>query len=272
MATEPRNEVRVCKAAKRLIEERDGGPLVDTECPDKTEHRKQAVELLFESPTKRYAIEHTRIESFPQQIADGMAFSCLLGPLETDHLAGELPGIYTLVVAVGATNSIPVSDHERIRTLVKQWILANASKAVEGRGNQGSVSEQPPGVPFPLTLHGRVGSASRLFVARYPPDELETQRLQRVQIALKRKIPKLVAHKADGRETVLVLESCDIGLGNFSDIGVAVSKALATFGDQPDSIILVETATTPWHVWPLKDGATVDTSQDFIEIDPDELE
>ena len=74
MATEPRNEERVCKAAKRLIEERDGGPLVDTECPDKTEHRKQAVDLLFESPTKRYAIEHTRIESFPQQIADGKAW------------------------------------------------------------------------------------------------------------------------------------------------------------------------------------------------------
>ena len=36
MASEPRNEERVCKAAKRLIEERDGGPLVDTECPDKT--------------------------------------------------------------------------------------------------------------------------------------------------------------------------------------------------------------------------------------------
>ena len=271
MATEPRNEERVCKAAKRLIEERDGGPLVDTECPDKTEHRKQAVELLFESPTKRYAIEHTRIESFPQQIADGKAFSCLLEPLETD-LAGELPGIYTLVVAVGATNGIPVSDHERIRTLVKQWILANASKAAEGGGNQGSVSEQPPGVPFPLTLHGRVGSASRLLVARCTPDELETQRLQRVQTALNRKIPKLVAHKADGRETVLVLESCDTGLGNFSDIGVAVSKALAAFSNQPDSIILVETETTPWYVWPLKDGATVHTSQDCIEIDPDELE
>ena len=271
MATEPRNEERVCKAAKRLIEERDGGPLVDTECPDKTEHRKQAVELLFESPTKRYAIEHTRIESFPQQIADGKAFSCLLEPLETD-LAGELPGIYTLVVAVGATNGIPVSDHERIRTLVKQWILANASKAAEGGGNQGSVSEQPPGVPFPLTLHGKVGSASPLLVARCIPDELETQRLQRVQTALNRKIPKLVAHKADGRETVLVLESCDTGLGNFSDIGMAVSKALAAFSNQPDSIILVETETTPWYVWPLKDGATVHTSQDCIEIDPDELE
>ena len=80
-------------------------------------------------------------------------------------------------------NGIPVSDHERIRTLVKQWILANASKAAEGGGNQGSVSEQPPGVPFPLTLHGRVGSASRLLVARCTPDELETQRLQRVQTA-----------------------------------------------------------------------------------------
>ena len=147
MATEPRNEERVCKAAKRLIEERDGGPLVDTECPDKTEHRKQAVELLFESPTKRYAIEHTRIESFPQQIADGKAFSCLLEPLETD-LAGELPGIYTLVVAVGATNGIPVSDHERIRTLVKQWILANASKAAEGGGTKAVFQSSRQASPF----------------------------------------------------------------------------------------------------------------------------
>ena len=66
--------------------------------------------------------------------------------------------------------------------------------------------------------------------------------------------------------------SIERSLGNFSDIGVAVSKRLAAFSDQPDSIILVETERTPWYVWPLKDGASVHTSQDCIEIDPDELE
>jgi hypothetical protein len=45
---------------------------------------KPAVELRFETATERFALEHTRIESFPEQINKGKQFAQLLGPLESD--------------------------------------------------------------------------------------------------------------------------------------------------------------------------------------------
>lgn len=78
LRVEPKNEEHVCQAVMHVVEARDGGPLRITDRPDRSERRQEAVEMLFESPTHRYAMEHTRIESFLRQIADGKAFSDLL--------------------------------------------------------------------------------------------------------------------------------------------------------------------------------------------------
>ena len=255
MTIELKNEEPICRAVMCLIEGRDGGPMTVTDRPDRTDRRRPAVELLFESPSKRYAIEHTRIESFPSQIADGKAFSDLLEPLET-ALSGRLPGCFMLVVAVGATDGIRASDHWRIRGLVERWILSRAS-SLEGQGPSSTVTEQPPGVPFPLILHRtptRRGSRLRIFRGR--PEELEPQRAGRVQQAVARKCPKLAVQKVDGRETILVLESDDIALANCADICASVSLALAGRDDVPDSVFLVDTAGgRPWYLWALKEGA-----------------
>ena len=66
MLTEPKNEQRVCEEIIRIIGERDGRPMTITGRPDQTERQEEAVELLFTSPTKQYAMEHTRIESFSE--------------------------------------------------------------------------------------------------------------------------------------------------------------------------------------------------------------
>lgn len=126
-------------------------------------------------------------------------------------------------------------------------------------------------MPFPLTLHRSERSRSRLTISRFWPDDLEKWRTERVLEAVARKCPKLSAHKADGRETVLVLESDDIALGNFADIGVAFSRAIAGRNDVPDSAFLAETEGRPWYVWTLKEGADVYPSQRLLDSDPVEV-
>jgi hypothetical protein len=267
--SEPRNEEHVCHAVVRLIAQRDGGPAIVTDRPDKTERQRQAVEMLFESPTARYAMEHTRIESFPGQIVDGVMFSRLLEPLEKE-LTGRLPGRYSLTVGVGATDGIRASDQQRIRELVKRWIMSKA-ESLDTRGAGSVVTEQPPGVPFAITLLRSSLPGSRMVISRSWPDALEEQRLKRVQTALARKCPKLAEYKAENRQTVLVLESDDIGLGCHGAIREAVAKAVVSRDDVPDRIFLAETETRPWFVWALKEGADVYPSQRLLDYEPFEV-
>ncbi len=260
MNTEPRNEDQACHAAMAAIKTRDGDELTITDRPDKTERQLPAVEMLFESEKIRYAMEHTRIESFPQQIADGVAFSRLLGPLEE---LKNLPGRFRLVVQVGAAKRIRFSEHQRMQNLVADWIVPKAAflaDELEAKG-QTSISAEIPGVPFPLTLVRTDQHGSKLFVARFMPAVLEELRVDRMREALERKCPKLATCQSEGRRTVLVLESNDIALGNHHDIGAAFAKTITERNDPPDQVFLVETETRPWFIWALKEGTKVYPSQ-----------
>ena len=139
MATkEPKNEQAICKGLMQLIGERHGETVTATCQPDTIERNLPAVELLFETPTTKFAIEHTRIESFPNQIVDGKQFAQLLAPLETE-LEGRLPGFYFLFVDVGEAK-VPVSQHGAIRTAVTDWILGHCETLKEQEGIRGDTS------------------------------------------------------------------------------------------------------------------------------------
>ncbi len=119
---EPKNEQALCKAVIHLIGERRGEPITKIEPVDTKERTRPAVEWRFETPTARFALEHTRIESFPNQIVKGKQFAQLLEPLETD-LAGRLPGTFFLIADVGAA-AAPSAKHEQIRKDLAAWIMA----------------------------------------------------------------------------------------------------------------------------------------------------
>jgi hypothetical protein len=92
--------------------------------------------------------EHTRIESYPQQIADGQHFIALLEPLESE-LAGKLPeGRYGLVIDSRAAGKVSSSASPRVRAAVKEWVLQNApileAKRHSRRDEASSVRATPP--------------------------------------------------------------------------------------------------------------------------------
>ncbi len=259
VAKEAKNEQHICRAVMRLIADRRGERIINAEPVDSVVRDRPAVEWVFETPTMRFALEHTRIESFPKQIAEGKRFAHLLEPLETE-LTGKLPGTFFLSVDVGAAKA-PSASHAEVRKALSEWILAN-SAALDpaeqtGRQDYCKITEIPLGVPFEVTLHRDSNYDSQLFIMQNLPSSRQSLRRDRIREALTRKCPKLLDAQREGHVSVLVLESDDIALANRVAIAEISVAELAARDDAPDVVIWARTGTQPWKAWLLKEGLVV---------------
>lgn len=256
VAEEPKNEQRICKAVMSLVAHRRGERIISAQPVDAVVRDRPAVEWVFDTPTAKFAVEHTRIESFSNQIAEGKLLAQLLGPLEAE-LAGKLPGAFFLIVDVSAAKA-PMTEHAKIRKVLADWILARGAslEPEEQSGPDGKcdVTEKPAGVPFEVTLHRDADYDSRLFIMQNLPGDRESLQRDRIRTALARKCPKLLQASKDGRVSILVLESDDVALANRRAIANATVAELSTRDDTPDIVIWARTSTSPWKAWLLKDG------------------
>ena len=239
-----------------LLAERTGERIIKAEPIDTVVRNRPAVELIYETSSQRFAFEHTRIESFPKQIADGKQFSHLLEPLETE-LSGQLPGAFFLIVDAGVAKA-RAADSVRIRKALAEWILANAGgldpEERTGRGGNCCITAMLPGVPFQATLHRDSDYESRLFLMQGLVGDLQRLRRARIAEALARKCPKLQMAHNDGCVSVLILESDDIALANRVVVAEATVAELARRGDAPDVLVWDRTSTNPWKCSFIKDG------------------
>jgi ribosomal protein S9 len=161
--TEPKNERAVCLGALRFLGDRRGEQIQVLEEPDRVERRQQAVEMVAASDSARFVVEHTRVESFEGQIADGKRLDDLLGRLET-ALPSFLPaGSYDIIIQPHAAGRIRVGQLDNVRLAVAKWILETAPGLKPGPDGDfaetdvvderpWSITARPPGVPFDVTL------------------------------------------------------------------------------------------------------------------------
>ena len=266
--TEPKNERAVCLGALRFLERRRGERIQISSEPDRVERQQQAVEMVAVSDSARYVIEHTRVESFESQIADGKRFSDLIGSLE-HSLVPSLPlGTYEIIVPSLAARSVPGRHAEAVRAALEAWVVDTAAELKLGPDGDfaetdrvderpWSITAQPPSVPFAVTLQRRPpDDRVVVFVMRFTPPEIEDARRSRIRTALARKCPKLAAAKQHNEAlSVLLLESDDIALANRHVISEAVVGELEVRSDGPDFVFLVETDRgLAWQLWVVKDG------------------
>jgi len=253
------HEEKVLGAALLYIGKLTGETLTTFSRPEARERRRKTVDLLAQGSSSKYAIEHTRIESFDGQILDNYQFSDLLGPIPL-MVAGFLPAENRFVLSVGTKAVKGVKDPERVRNALITWIHEKAPllKPGSNRHLPGTyVREFPPDVPFEVSLSRWHSRRKGLTIGRLEPGDLEEQRQMRIRTALAEKCPKLHRAKSGGRVSVLVLESDDLALANCSLVASAVLEELKTRDDVPDQIYLVETEAEPWAVWTIKCGSPV---------------
>jgi hypothetical protein len=269
--------------ARVLAQRRGGGEVHVTDEPDKQDRTRPAVDLIARDDQGSWALEHTRIESFPDQLLDDRQLLDLLEPL-TSELRGSVgvPGIFHLAVAPRAVaGATPARD---IRAALASWVRKHAPTLAVGSpltAPHHTITEAPPGVPFEVTLTRWPGpNRGDVRLMRNVPADLEDQRVTRLTKALDDKITKLLAASDGDITSVLILEDTDVALANLGLIVQALSTAAEGQSRLPDVIVLVETvpetpaASTaivvkegerwwpsfPYDRWPLDVGGECDAS------------
>jgi len=248
---------KACDAVLRMIAQREGAAPTDVKCPDQL--RKGGVEIVCRIGPRLFALEHTLIESYPDQMLDSVNFGKIIAPLEK-MLEGRLPktGWFWLTVEPNSLQAVRNHQIEQVREAIESWVLERASALKVGQWIR---SDDLTGVSFRIWLaldSTPLDYCGRLKVARHAPGDAEQLRRQRINKALSDKLPKLNLWKTENNAvSVLVLEDTDQSLSNCVVAGEAVKAELAFFPMPPDQIYLVDSKASPWTVYLLKHGPLV---------------
>lgn len=159
--------------------------------PDLEERNRPEIDAV----AGRYAIEHTRLDSFPGQTEDTEFFSRLAALQATLALDYRL----TISLPVGALS--PGTNWDEILARVEQWITGEAHALPVGEH-----SIAVDGVPFAMEVRrGDATWAPGLRIGRQDPGDFGFAEVLRHLAA--RKINKLRPHRAAGAVAILLIET-----------------------------------------------------------------
>jgi hypothetical protein len=264
----PDNQGKCCDAVLRILEERLGRSRSDLQFPELEEHAAR-VELACRIGGNSFALEHTKLLAYPDQIQDGVNFLKALAPLEHD-LSGRLPktGSFMLIVPWLAFRGLSTKEAVRIREVIAAWVLEVApTMKLNGRGCATTMAT-PRGVPFPVSIDAWVGpqdSPGTFRIARREPPDLEAMRLTAAGKALADKLPKLRVWSEFGAKSVLILETEDVTLANHHGKAIAALQQLLPMdGYVPDYVFFVYAQTAPWLVQTLVMERTIWSEADIL--------
>lgn len=240
-------------AVARLLAHREGMNADDVRIvavPERdTPSEDNLVDLVVEVEGERWAIEHTQVETYENQLQDDARLRSLVDPIR-DAVSSELPvGHYTLVVPIGVVDGIKGRELETLRAEITAAIEASAEALCEeGKAQQFvrkrvDVEASIEGIELQYRPPYEPGDRS-FNVGRWSLDEIEDERRRRLERALRDKVPKLTAaiEEGDAERSVLVLEDADIALSNPWLIQHAIEE-IETATTAPDWTVVVLTAT-----------------------------
>lgn len=151
-----------------------------------------------------FAIEHTSIDTVPNQRRDSDWFMRAVGDIEQELDVKQA----RLNITVEYDAITLGQDWTAVRVALKAWVMGVAPTLVDGR----HVVEKSTAIPF--RLHVVKSSALRpgVFFGRFAPDDDTLS--ARIQASIGRKSEKLAKYQALGVVTVLLVENGDIALMN----------------------------------------------------------
>ena len=250
------------------------------------------MEYRFDLGDTHYALEHTFIEPFEDEVRSGTHFSEFLKPIlvELEYAMPE-PGFYQATFPLDPSAGMKPRERAEAQRKCIVWLRETATTLHDQKpelgqhdiyGHDTHVREKPDGVPFEIHLKREIfrdmpeKAKGRLIVARFAPTGYEDRRVDRIRRAFDAKCPKLARCQAEGARTMLALEANDVSLTNHALVGDAVEQVLAVRSDAPAEVFYIDTTIeTSWTVWSLcRDGVMwpdEDTRQRYQEFAPADL-
>ena len=272
----PKNEGKACDAVVKTLERRTRKVRSEIRHPER-DRVGPPVELRLKLGEREYAIEHTVIEPFENNIKAELTVVEIRQYL-IQSLTGQLPGPMYYVLQVPKDVCLPRKKVKRLGALknLAEWIQSSAQIMYERNTGlslpigshdipispycfpDDSIKDKPAGINCTVELlrwrNGIVIERKPGFVQTILdyPEDLESFRTERIRRAFTDKFPKLAKCGAEGARTVLVLESQDAAHTRFDLIGNQLPALLAGRTYLPDEIFLVESNMGLWWVYPMK--------------------
>lgn len=150
-----------------------------------------------------FAIEHTRIDTLPDQSRNNDWFDKVTGGLDKDPSI-QFPFRLSIILEYNAITTN--QDWKAMNQALKNWIINESPKLVNGHHVLGNV----PGIPFKLTVFKDTGMPPRLLFSRFDPNDNTLS--NRLKVLCDRKAKKLGKYQGTGTMTVLLIQNNDIAL------------------------------------------------------------
>lgn len=277
------SEGRCCDAIIRIFERRYGAERRNVRVLE-NEGLQGAVELACSIHGVGYAIEHTGIETFPNQIEMQMKANRLIGPMR-DMVHGRLPEREEFELGIRHDDIALVRnrDVEGVQEALANWVIAMAPQlpiAAPGRYELPIEWHQIEGVPFAVRFHrwSTVPQlAGVLMVSLGVDGNREDLREERLRQSCDDKYPKLQRWKDQhGGRSILILEDRDLFLSNQHRVIEALQVAEQERADKADYVFMVGSwMPEQWFAWCLRNGEhyLYDLPEDdrYWEINPADL-
>ena len=268
------NEGKVCHAVITVLERRLRLPHAERTRPEAERH-EAPIDYAFLIGEQQFALEHTVVEAFNDQLRFDRDFQEFLDPIEAEFSL-PLPHHGTFYVSFPVNTRVGKAQLNEVRHAVVSWIKETAShfasaepvrhsRDVKPRGVEQRAEVEIGGMRIILMRELHWSTSGRhdglVLFSRHTPageKELEAQRVERIRQALQRKLPKLRHWQKGAAKSILVLENKDISLSNEVSISKATALCFNTGefqGLEPDMIYLADCSTRDlWAVILIRDG------------------
>jgi hypothetical protein len=171
---------------------------------DKWPERENRKSPDIEAIAGPFAIEHTSIDTLPNQRGKSDWFMRAVGGVEK-----ELPiPPYRLNIVLDYDAVTTGQNWAGIRNALKVWVIEDCPKLPNGH----HTLETLPGIPFRLRITKQSDRPARIIFSRISPEDESLP--DRIRQQLGSKIEKLAPYQKSGLITVLLIESDDIALMN----------------------------------------------------------
>lgn len=245
-----KGQKRVISEFVAYLAEVKGISLQITKWPDEENRSTKDIDAIAKGDGTRVAIEHTTIDTVPQQREDSARFMEVFGELGTQLHNSVKDRIRLTVDFCAVPNK---TNWSKLRQTLKDWLEKTIPNLPYG-----SNYYEIPGLPFKIHINKQISEKPSFRVGRFDPEDKTLP--QRINDAINRKTQKLGPYKKQGYKTLLLIGNDDIALMSLELIVSSIKTIMEGKSEialEADEIWYADTSIPDdlefWLIWSKRD-------------------